>query len=88
MVDVSNFPTTESQVYDLTLLMFQGPTGYYADSMEINGNNVTLYSDLNNTRPTPQAGRIEIQSFKILNLSGIPSIFTKLESYGGYPPPE
>jgi len=87
MVDVSNFPE-DPGLYDLTLLILQGPTGYYANSMEINGSNAELYSYLNDTPPTPQAGRIEIQSFKILSLYGPPLIFTKLESYGGFPPPE
>jgi hypothetical protein len=88
MVDVSNFPTTQSQLYELTLLLFQGETPYFANSMEINGNNVTLYSYLDDTAPTPIAGKNEIQYFKIVysDLSSV-LVFTKLESYGGFPPP-
>jgi hypothetical protein len=88
MVDVSNFPTTESQTYELTLLIVQGETPYYANSIEINGNNVELYSYLNDTPPTPIAGRSEIQYFKIVYIdSSNVVVFTKLESYGGFPPP-
>jgi hypothetical protein len=87
MVNVTNFPEAPG-LYDLTLLIVQGPTGYYANSMEINGSNADLYSYLNDTPPTPQAGRIEIQSFKIFSQYGPPLIFTKLESYRGFPPPE
>jgi hypothetical protein len=89
MVNVSNFPTTESQAYELTLVLVQGETPYFANSMEINGNNVTLYSYLDDTAPTPTAGRIEIQYFKIFYIDSISVlVFTRLESYKGFPPPE
>jgi hypothetical protein len=88
MVDVSNFPATESQNYELTLLIIQGETPYYANSVEINGNNVFLYSYLDDRAPTPIAGRIELQYFRILYISSSNIfVFTKLESYGGFPPP-
>jgi hypothetical protein len=88
MVDVSNFPTTESQVYELSLLIIQGETPYFANSIEINGNNVELYSYLDDTAPNPQAGRIEIQYFKTYYVdSANVFVFTRLESYKGFPPP-
>jgi hypothetical protein len=88
-VTVTNFPTTDAQLYDLTLIIPQSATPYYASSMSINGNNVTLFAYLNDTPPTPQSDKIEIQSFKIF-YAGLGSIFvfTKLESYAALPPPE
>jgi hypothetical protein len=86
MVNVTQFPEV-SGVYDMSILTIQGPTGYYANSMEINGSNVYSYSYLNDTPPTAQANKIEIQSFKIFNLGGSALVLTKLESYGSLPPP-
>jgi hypothetical protein len=89
MVDVSNFPTTESQAYELTLFIIQGSVdAFIADDMEINGSNVALFSYLDDTTPTAQVGRIETQYFKIMyiNSSNV-LVFTRLESYGGFPPP-
>jgi hypothetical protein len=85
-VNVTNFPTTESQVYDLTLFIIQSATPYYANAMRINGNNVTLFAYLNDTPPTPTADKIEIQVFKILyGALGNIFVFTKLESYAAVP---
>jgi hypothetical protein len=89
MVNVTNFPAVTG-VYDMSILTVQGPTGYYANSMEINGSPVYSYSYLNDTPPTAQANKLEIQSFKIYYL-GVPIVLTKLESYGSLPeepPPE
>jgi hypothetical protein len=86
MVDVTNFPEA-SGFYDMSILTIQGPTGYYANSMEINGSNVYSYSYLNDTPPTAQANKIEIQSFRILSFGGANVVMTKLESYGSLPPP-
>ena len=89
MVDVSNFPTTLDQVYELTLFIIQGSVdAFIANNMEINGSNVSLFSYENATEPTAQAGRIEIQYFKIFYVAlGSIYVFTRLESYGGFPPP-
>ena len=87
MVDVTSFPEA-SGVYDMSILTIQGPTGYYANSMEINGSSVYSYSYLNDTPPTAQANKLEIQSFKIYNVGGGVVVLTKLESYGSLPPPE
>ena len=72
----------------MSILTIQGPTGYYANSMEINGSNVYSYSYLNDTPPTAQANKLEIQSFKIYNSGGSAVVLTKLESYGSLPPEE
>jgi hypothetical protein len=85
-INVTNFPTTEAQVYDLTLFIIQSSTPYYVNAMRINGNNVTLFAYLNDTTPTPQANKIEIQLFKILyGAVGNILVFTKLESYAALP---
>jgi hypothetical protein len=88
MVDISNFPTTLDQLYELTIIIPQGSTdAWYADSMEINGSPVSLYSYLNDTIPTTTTNMIEIQYFKILYVdASTVFVFTKLESYGGFPP--
>jgi hypothetical protein len=85
-INVTNFPTTEAQVYDLSLFIIQSSTPFYASSMRINGNNVTLFAYLNDTPPTPTADKIEIQVFKILyGAVGNILVFTKLESYAALP---
>jgi hypothetical protein len=53
--------------------------------MTINGSPVSIFGYLNDTPPTPQPRKIEIQTFKIFY--GV-AVFTKLESYNGLPPPE
>ena len=84
---LTNLPTTQSQLYDLTLIINQSTTGYYASSMNINGDNVT-FGFLNDTAPTPQASKVEIQKFKILyGGEGFVFVFSELQSYYALPPP-
>ena len=89
MVDVTNFPTTSDQLYELTLLIPQGSEdAFCADNMEINGNNVDLFSYENDATPTALANRIEFQYFNIMYVdSNTVYVFTTLKSYGGFPPP-
>jgi hypothetical protein len=85
-VNLTNLPTTESQFYYLTLIIAQSTTAYYADSMRINGDNVT-FGFLNDTAPTPQASKIDIQTFKIFyGAVGFVFVFSELQSYYALPP--
>jgi hypothetical protein len=84
---LTNLPTTEGQLYDLTLIISQSTTGYYASSMNVNGDNVT-FGFLNDTTPTPQASKFEIQTFKIFyGAVGFIFVFSELQSYYAPPPP-
>jgi hypothetical protein len=85
-VNLTNLPTTESQFYYLTLIIAQSTTAYYADSMRINGDNVT-FGFLNDTAPTPQASKFDIQTFKIFyGAVGFIYVFSELQSYYALPP--
>jgi hypothetical protein len=83
-LNVINYPTTGTDLFLLTIIIAQGPTPYYFDAMTIGGTPVSLFAFLNDTPPTPQARKIEIQTFQIAY--GI-LVFSKLESYNAIPPP-
>ena len=84
-VNLTNLPTTESQLYDLRLIIAQSPTGYYANSMYVNGD-TTTFGFLNDTTPTAQASKFEIQTFKIFyGGEGFISVFSELQSYYALP---
>jgi hypothetical protein len=83
-LNVINYPTTGTDLFLLTVIIAQSATPYYFDAMTINGTPVTLFGFLNDTPPTPQASKIEIQTFQIAY--GI-LVFSKLESYTAIPPP-
>jgi hypothetical protein len=83
---LTNLPTTESQFYYLTLIIAQSTTAYYANSMNVNGDNVT-FGFLNDTAPTPQASKFDIQTFKIFyGAVGFIYVFSELQSYYALPP--
>jgi hypothetical protein len=83
-LNVTNYPTSGTELYELTLLIVQSSTPHYVNAMTINGDPVSLFGYLNDTIPIPQARKLEIQTFKIF-FGGV--VFTKLESYNGLPPP-
>jgi hypothetical protein len=83
-LNVINYPTTGAERFTLTVLIAQGTTPYYFDAMTIGGSPVSLFGFLNDTPPTPQARKLEIQTFEIFY--GL-FVFTKLESYYSVPPP-
>jgi hypothetical protein len=83
---LTNLPTTEAQFYYLTLIIAQSTTAYYANSMNVNGDNVT-FGFLNDTAPTPQASKFDIQTFKIFyGAVGFIYVFSELQSYYALPP--
>jgi hypothetical protein len=84
-LNVTNYPTSGTELYELTLLIVQSSTPHYVNAMTINGSPVSIFGYLNDTPPTPQARKLEIQTFKIFYGA---VVFTKLESYNGLPPPE
>jgi hypothetical protein len=83
-LNVINYPTTGTERFTLTVLIVQSATPYYFDAMTIGATPVSLFGFLNDTPPTPQASKFEIQTFEIFYGA---FVFSKLESYTAVPPP-
>jgi hypothetical protein len=83
-LNVINYPTTGTERFTLTVLIVQSASPYYFDAMTIGATPVSLFGFLNDTPPTPQARKFEIQTFEIFYGA---FVFTKLESYSAVPPP-
>jgi hypothetical protein len=63
--NVTNLTPTLNKVYTTTLLLNQGPSGYYANALQIGGTGQTINWQ-GGTTPTPAANKQEIESFTML----------------------
>jgi hypothetical protein len=79
-LNVSNVPAIEKTAGAFELVNNQGPVGYFANALTLNGVS-TAFSFTNGTVPTPLPRRIETQSFKFYYIGGGYSVIADYRSY-------
>ena len=79
--NITNVPTTADRAYTTTLILKQGPTGYYANALQVNNSTVSILW-ANATGPTGTAARTEIESFTLYYTSAAWTAFGQLTSFG------
>jgi len=79
--NITNVPTTADRAYTTTLILKQGPTGYYANALQVNNSTVSILWP-NGTGPTGTAARTEIESFTLYYTASTWTAFGQLTSFG------
>jgi hypothetical protein len=79
--NITNVPTTADRAYTTTLILKQGPTGYYANALQVNNSTVSILWP-NATGPTGTALRTEIESFTLYYTASAWTAFGQLTSFG------
>ena len=79
--NITNVPTTADRAYTTTLILKQGPTGYYANALQVNNSSVSILW-ANATGPTGTALRTEIESFTLYYTASTWTAFGQLTSFG------
>jgi hypothetical protein len=79
--NITNVPTTADRAYTTTLILKQGPTGYYANALQVNNSTVSILWP-NATGPTGTAARTEIESFTLYYTASAWTAFGQLTSFG------
>jgi hypothetical protein len=77
----TNVPTDANRSYVTTLILKQGPTGYYANALQVNNSSVSILWP-NATGPTGTANRTEIESFTLYYSGAAWTAFGQLTSFG------
>lgn len=68
-VNLTNLNLSSSYVTTISLIISQGGTGYYANTLQINGVAQTINWQ-GNTTPNVSVNRIDVETFSIINNSG------------------
>lgn len=77
----TNIPTGTSKIYTFNIVLAQGATPYYVSAAQIGGaNNTILWAG--SAPPTPTASKTEIQTFNIINIGGLYTVWSQLTSFG------
>lgn len=80
-VNLTNVPSTNDRTLNVTLLLVQGATAYYANAFQIDGVSQTINWP-GGVTPTPTANRTEIQTFSMIRTGSTWRILGSIESYG------
>lgn len=68
-VNLTNLDLSSNYATAVTIVIVQGATGYYPESLQINGNGQTIEWQ-GGSAPTPGTERIDVVTFSIINNSG------------------
>jgi hypothetical protein len=79
--NITNVPTTADRAYTTTLILKQGPTGYFANALQVNGGSTPILW-ANATGPTGTASRTEIESFTLYYTASAWTAFGQLTTFG------
>jgi hypothetical protein len=79
--NITNVPTTADRAYTTTLILKQGPTGYFANALQVNNSTTTILW-ANATGPTGTANRTEIESFTLYYTASTWTAFGQLTTFG------
>jgi hypothetical protein len=79
--NITNVPTTADRAYTTTLILKQGPTGYFANALQVNGGSTPILW-ANATGPTGTASRTEIESFTLYYTASTWTAFGQLTTFG------
>jgi hypothetical protein len=77
----TNVPTTNNRTIGLSLILSQGSSPYYCNSVQVDGSNVTIKWP-GAAAPTPVANRLEIQNILLVRVGSTWSAVSSLSSYG------
>jgi hypothetical protein len=69
-VILTNLPTTEDKSTGISIAVVQGSTGYFPNSISVNGTNQTIrWATGSNPAPTSSAGKIDFYNFTFIRKS-------------------
>ena len=77
----TNVPTSVGAVVNFTLVLQQGATAYIATAVQIDGQAQTI-KWVENTVPSGNANKTDLQSFSLLRISGSWLVLGSLSSFG------
>jgi hypothetical protein len=81
-LNLTSTPTTTNRSIVITLVLIQGASPFWCNSLQLNGVGQTLRVP-GGVNPSPVANRREIQTFTCINTDGSNNfvVFTQLSSY-------
>ena len=81
-VNLTNVPTTTEKAYSIALILNQGATGYLPNAFSIDSGPTITINWSNGAVPVPNASKIDIVAFSIVNISGTYVVYGQLSSFG------
>ena len=81
-VNLTNVPTTSEKAYSIALILNQGATGYLPNAFSIDSGSPITINWSNGAVPVPNASKIDIVAFSIVNISGTYVVYGQLSSFG------
>jgi len=80
-VNITNIPTTSDKAYNLTLILNQGSSAYFANALQVNGVSVQIYW-ANSSIPSANANKKDLQSFALYYTASSWNAYCQLSTFG------
>ena len=80
--NLTGVPTTQNKAYSIALVINQGSTGYIPNAFAVNSGTPISINWSNGAVPVPNANKIDIVAFSIVNVSGTFVVYGQLSSFG------
>ena len=80
--NLTNVPTTQNKAYSIALIINQGATGRIPNAFAVNSGSPLTINWSNGSVPNPNANKIDIVAFSVVNVAGTFVVYGQLSSFG------